>query len=382
MCLAKTSNSPTDSATSDTETNTSVDTASSSTDAIESDSSDILEFEGTATFAPAPAPTYRYTLSLENNKLRIWFEDCQSKKQWCTARLKFNEYVNITNAIPNATATDYVEYFRELIDGAHDDDTNASIEIENATGDLELQVKIHVDVLHKSRVATYNFKLEAISLDRIDMLESKLRDLQEEVNTLRANDEKTATTHSTQIERLHETVQSLSLSLKKLEGEVASHTQTIQKLDEVDVSQTSKLQQLDDDIEDLCQSEVTRMLGGADQVNNEHADSFYFRASDKVGDWILWDTFPNGIVSSPASGTFYVVAVVNYQTSLFDQFIQLIRGNTLLKWESCDNRYLGGHSNTASLLCITYLEKNDQLAVHCPVSIVGISYLALVRVGN
>jgi hypothetical protein len=41
-----------------------------------------LEFEGTTTFAPTPSPTYRYSMTLKSGKLRIWLEDCESKKQW------------------------------------------------------------------------------------------------------------------------------------------------------------------------------------------------------------------------------------------------------------------------------------------------------------
>jgi hypothetical protein len=45
-------------------------------------SHEFLEFKGTTVFAPVPAPTYRYTLSLKSGKLRIWLEDSESKKQW------------------------------------------------------------------------------------------------------------------------------------------------------------------------------------------------------------------------------------------------------------------------------------------------------------
>jgi hypothetical protein len=41
---------------------------------------EFLEFEGTTTFAPTPSPTYRYSMTLKSGKLRIWLEDCESKK--------------------------------------------------------------------------------------------------------------------------------------------------------------------------------------------------------------------------------------------------------------------------------------------------------------
>jgi hypothetical protein len=45
-------------------------------------SDELLEYEGTTNFAPAPSPTYRYSMTLEGGKLRVWLEDCESKKQW------------------------------------------------------------------------------------------------------------------------------------------------------------------------------------------------------------------------------------------------------------------------------------------------------------
>ncbi|ETN10586.1 hypothetical protein PPTG_10694 [Phytophthora nicotianae INRA-310] len=72
-------------------------------------SQEFQEFEGTTIFAPSPSPTYRYSLSLKNGKLRVWLEDCESKKQWCTTELDTQDYVDSTNVIPDATASDYVE---------------------------------------------------------------------------------------------------------------------------------------------------------------------------------------------------------------------------------------------------------------------------------
>jgi len=45
-------------------------------------STEFLEFEGTTTFAPAPSPTYRYSMTLKGGKLRVWLENSESKKQW------------------------------------------------------------------------------------------------------------------------------------------------------------------------------------------------------------------------------------------------------------------------------------------------------------
>ncbi|ETM48000.1 hypothetical protein L914_07411, partial [Phytophthora nicotianae] len=39
------------------------------------------------------------------------------------------------------------------------------------------------------------------------------------------------------------------------------------------------------------------------------------------------------------------------------------------------------HPSSTSLVCTTHFAKNDQLTVKCPASLVGTSYLTLIRLG-
>ncbi|KAF1773776.1 hypothetical protein GQ600_14774 [Phytophthora cactorum] len=68
-------------------------------------SKEFLEFEGATIFAPSPSPTYRYSLSLKSGMLRIWLENSESKKQWCTKELGIQDYVDSSNVIPDATTS-------------------------------------------------------------------------------------------------------------------------------------------------------------------------------------------------------------------------------------------------------------------------------------
>jgi hypothetical protein len=43
---------------------------------------EFVEVNGTTTFSAPPALVYRYRLSLRSSLLRVWLEDCESKKQW------------------------------------------------------------------------------------------------------------------------------------------------------------------------------------------------------------------------------------------------------------------------------------------------------------
>lgn len=52
-------------------------------------------------------------------------------------------------------------------------------------GALRLGLAVPIRVLRATRVATYSFDLEPVSVERIDVLESKLRDQQDELERLR-----------------------------------------------------------------------------------------------------------------------------------------------------------------------------------------------------
>ncbi|KAE9103043.1 hypothetical protein PF010_g13880, partial [Phytophthora fragariae] len=97
-----------------------------------------------------------------------------------TTKLNLEDYVNSTNAIPNATASDYVTYFHELLEGAQTDPDHIPITFQRHKGEVfQLEVSVKLQVLKQLRVATYCIEMEPISLERIDVLESKMRDLQD-----------------------------------------------------------------------------------------------------------------------------------------------------------------------------------------------------------
>ncbi|EGZ04961.1 hypothetical protein PHYSODRAFT_342811 [Phytophthora sojae] len=123
---------------------------------------DNIEYEGTTTFAPQLMQIYRYSLSLKSCTLRAWLENCDNKKQWSIVLV---EYVDATNYIPNVGVLDYIESTK--------DDR------------LRLEFSVNIQAMLHPRVLTYVFNLEPISVERINVLEAKLRDLQDEVQHLR-----------------------------------------------------------------------------------------------------------------------------------------------------------------------------------------------------
>ncbi|KAL4166719.1 hypothetical protein KRP22_013972 [Phytophthora ramorum] len=336
----------------------------------------------------------------QDGKLCIWLEDCESKKQWCTARRSLCDYVDLTNAIPTASAADYVKYFHDLIDANHDGVDSFPITLQPLTGNnFQLQIVLKVQVMGQPRVATYTFTMEPISLERFDVMESKVRDLKSEVSVLRSSADQVAATHHSDVQKLQSVVHSLSSALKKLNGAVAAHGPALQKLGGVVAAQSSKLKQLDGDLAYLnSASKVVETLRGelsgngavsqlrdeveALRIAHDRVDSFCLRANCRVGSYIRWGNIPDGVVEIQTCGTFYVSVMVNYQTHFSRDFIHLIKGRECLQSVSCGYRYPGGDNNTASLVCIARLEQNDQIAVHCPLDLLGISYMALLRVDS
>ncbi|KAL3664759.1 hypothetical protein V7S43_010506 [Phytophthora oleae] len=146
-----------------------------------------VEFKGVTTFALPPAQSFRYCIGLESGNLRISLEDIDSKKQWCTRELSLKDYIDSSNSIPNASPSDYIECFHSLLTEPLDDASNVPRALQSCNGDqLRLDIRVKMQALMKSRVVTYSFKLEPVSVERIDVLELKIRDLQEEVKAVRA----------------------------------------------------------------------------------------------------------------------------------------------------------------------------------------------------
>lgn len=134
-----------------------------------------LELEGTTTFASFPAQTYQYKLLLCNEELRVCFEDCATKKQWCSRSLPLADYVS---GKPVASASAYVSCFHLLlsknIEGVSDCGYARSLGIDQ-WGTLLLKISMPPQLLKQS---TYTFSLEPISRERIDILESSVRALE------------------------------------------------------------------------------------------------------------------------------------------------------------------------------------------------------------
>ncbi|KAG6949196.1 hypothetical protein JG687_00015028, partial [Phytophthora cactorum] len=97
-----------------------------------------------------------------------------------------DDYVSTANAIPDASAADYVECFRDTLDSDLVDSSDAMRKLYALKGGaLRLELAVTIRVLRSTWVAKYVFDLDSVSVERIDVLESKLRDQQHELEKLR-----------------------------------------------------------------------------------------------------------------------------------------------------------------------------------------------------
>ncbi|KAL3661139.1 hypothetical protein V7S43_013749 [Phytophthora oleae] len=58
-----------------------------------------IELQGVTAFEAPPAPSFRYTIALKDNKLSIWMEDCISKKQWYKGDMGTSDFTSSANSI-------------------------------------------------------------------------------------------------------------------------------------------------------------------------------------------------------------------------------------------------------------------------------------------
>ncbi|KAL3661114.1 hypothetical protein V7S43_013723 [Phytophthora oleae] len=145
-----------------------------------------FEAEGVTTFHPPHSTSYRYMLQLQDDKLSSWIEDKISKKQWSKGGMAKDGYITPANSITDASALDYAKFFQDALDRGPNKcgDVQRTVEILQ-DGALRLSFAVQFSFLRSMRVAKYTFELIPVSVERIDVLESKLRDQQEELERLR-----------------------------------------------------------------------------------------------------------------------------------------------------------------------------------------------------
>ncbi|KAG1687856.1 hypothetical protein DVH05_004586 [Phytophthora capsici] len=132
------------------------------------------QVEGITRFLMNSEVSFRYVISLKSGQVNIWLENRYTKKQWQTGLLNKENYVTTANAFVDASAADYVS----------DEDVERTL-MPQLGGEMKLDFSLKIRLLRSSRTIHYTFMLKPIAVERIDILESKLKDVQEELERQR-----------------------------------------------------------------------------------------------------------------------------------------------------------------------------------------------------
>ncbi|UIZ21886.1 hypothetical protein KXD40_008919 [Peronospora effusa] len=155
---------------------------------------------GVTVFTPPPSTSYRYVIDLKDNKLKIWMEDCSSKKQCsetnvnmsafvrrCKGDMLKEDYVTSANTIPNASPADYVKCFYDCFDCNLNTSCPVQRTLTKLMGDkVNLELTLTIPFLRSTWVAKYSFELDPVEMDRINVMKSTIRDQYDELQRLRS----------------------------------------------------------------------------------------------------------------------------------------------------------------------------------------------------
>ncbi|ETO82928.1 hypothetical protein F444_02982 [Phytophthora nicotianae P1976] len=146
-----------------------------------------MQVEELTAFTSSPHESYRYVISLKGEKVNIWLENRSSKKQWQTGFLSKEDYVTPANAFVDASAAEYISCFKQCLDCPLEEGKDAGRKLTpQRGGKFQLELCVKIRLLRSARNICYDFELQPIAVERIDILESKLKDQQEELQKLQA----------------------------------------------------------------------------------------------------------------------------------------------------------------------------------------------------
>ncbi|KAE9303134.1 hypothetical protein PF008_g22300 [Phytophthora fragariae] len=275
----------------------------------------------------------------------------------CTTELSIDAYVDPTNAIPDATSADYLECFREVLNSAHDDVSSIASSFQQHKDDaFRLEIAVSIQVIRKSRVMVYTFDLAPISVERIDVLEAKVKDLHEEVEALRLDALEVGKDNNYVMRELLKDVSSLREDLE---------------------SRGVMISALRDELKAL-------------RTQQETLPSVQVQATTQIGELIRWErqgplrdfnlNGVDGIIRVVQPGLYQAIVMVNHQTSNHNMSIRLMKGAECIQTAFCG--YVSGGYNCTTLSCVVHLETTDQLSTQCNANLIGTSCLILTRLGK
>ncbi|RLN55800.1 hypothetical protein BBJ28_00026357 [Nothophytophthora sp. Chile5] len=316
------------------------------------------EIEGVTTFAPPPAPTYRYIIALKNEKLSIWIENRAAKRQWYKGDLAKSDYVTASNTIPDASPADYAKSLDCDLDDSSDV-LRKFTPLKDSRFRLELTVKIRV--LRSVWSAQYTFDLDPVSVERIDILEAKLRD-QQDILESKLRDQEAGQILESKLRDQQEQLERLRHDLEggqTLESKVRDQQKELERLRHDQEAGRAPI---------FLETAATQKTGAGRICWKEVASDDFAVISAE------------GVIRVHHSGVYTIAVVVNHQGMNSNFKIQLLKGTDCIRSVFCG--YISGNLSSCSLGCTTRVEKDAKLTVTCDANLVEASYLSVMWVGK
>ncbi|KAG1697831.1 hypothetical protein DVH05_015785 [Phytophthora capsici] len=194
-----------------------------------------MKIEGITTFTSRRDTSFRFVFSVTDDKMNVWLEDRKSKLRWETGYLGMADFVTNDNIIGKATLQDYAHLFKraleETLDGTAAEKQRQLVDEDH--GQLQLTIVAELVVLDVAWALSYTFELVPIATAQVDLVESRLFDVEEKMGRLDALEQNLATVVAKVDEKLarifeleskmEEKLRALTPSLTEFESVATQH---------------------------------------------------------------------------------------------------------------------------------------------------------------
>ncbi|EGZ06149.1 hypothetical protein PHYSODRAFT_531862, partial [Phytophthora sojae] len=231
-----------------------------------------------------------------------------------------SDYVTSANTIPGASLTDYFQCLSDSLECEISDSSPVQRRLKPLNGGgFRLELVMTLQFLRSTWVVKYAFDLEPVPLERIDVVESNLRDQQD--------------------------------ALERIRGELsAAQTPPFLRLEASRTRQYSTLSCLESR---LC-------------WNKAHCAEFAVNGED-------------GVIKILRQGVYRIGGVVNCAPTSYGKTVMLLKNGVCIQQNYC--AYMGSnHYVSTSLDAIVLLEEGDMLTITCGTKTVTTSYCSIVGI--
>ncbi|KAJ1427783.1 hypothetical protein B484DRAFT_450172 [Ochromonadaceae sp. CCMP2298] len=136
-------------------------------------------------FPSQPSDVFRASVSSASEAVVLWVESKKSKQQWQASITKISDVGPV--GVPEGAVLAFLKKALELLSEQEEDAKTSAddpqVDLDQADGEMVLTLTLSMGGIWKPE---FVFALLPVGLEKVDMLEAKVRDAQEEIESLRA----------------------------------------------------------------------------------------------------------------------------------------------------------------------------------------------------